>query len=103
MTESVFTNPLRTSSPSETCLGTGSPVMALVSMKLSPDSMTPSIGTISPGLITMVSPTCTVSVLTDVSIPSRMTVVYGTFSPMRALTDDRDLMTARSSKNSPIL
>ena len=58
---SPFTHPDMISSPSETLLGTDSPVRADVSIKDSPSITTPSSGTLSPGLTTTILPISTSS------------------------------------------
>ena len=62
--------PLMTSSPTLTDLGTLSPVSALVLRVESPRATTPSIGTFSPGLTTISVPISTSSGSTFSSLPS---------------------------------
>ena len=62
-----------TSSPSCLPLGTLSPVMVDSSMEAPPSSTSPSSGTVSPARTTSMSPTCTCSMGSSVSTPSRRT------------------------------
>ena len=66
----IFTEPLMISSPGFTSLGRLSPVSALVLSDELPSVTTPSIGTFSPGLISMMLPTSTSSGSTFSTSPS---------------------------------
>ena len=59
ITPDRLTQPEITSSPSPASRGRLSPVRATVLRAVEPSTTTPSIGTFSPGLTTMVSPTST--------------------------------------------
>ena len=61
--------------PASTWRGTDSPVSAAVSSWLSPSVTTPSMGTRSPGLTTMMSPTETSSGSTCTSSPSASSIL----------------------------
>ena len=61
-------------SPASAWRGIDSPVIAAVSRRDDPCSITPSIGTRSPGLTTMTSPTATSSGSTCTGSPSRSMV-----------------------------
>ena len=65
----VLIKPAKISSPSKTSLGTDSPVRADVSTKLFPFIIIPSKGTLSPGLITIISSKFTSSGETLNSLP----------------------------------
>ena len=69
-----LTHPLMTSSPGSTSRGRDSPVRAAVLRVEAPSSTTPSSGTFSPGLQTIVSPSATSSGSTCKSFPSRSTL-----------------------------
>ena len=62
-----FTVPPVTASPWALATGSGSPVSMLSSMKLSPSSTSPSVGTRSPGRTTITSPDCSASAGTSTS------------------------------------
>ena len=68
-----FTHPERIWSPTVTSRGADSPVRATVSRLVEPSMITPSIGTFSPGFMTIVSPTATSSGSTVMTFPSRST------------------------------
>ncbi len=65
-----LTEPLRTVFPGPVPRGADSPVRALMSREVHPSITSPSRGMRSPGLTTMISPTDTVSGLTDTTSPS---------------------------------
>ena len=67
----MFIDPANTSSFSSTSFGKDSPVNADTSRVASPDKTTPSRGTFSPALTTMIDPTLTLSGDTLFSSPLR--------------------------------
>ncbi len=69
-TPDMFTQPLITSSPSAASLGRLSPVSALVFSVEAPSTITPSMGTFSPGCTVMIVPGSTSSGSTCTSTPS---------------------------------
>ena len=93
-TPPLLMQPLITLAPTPITRGMDSPVSAAVSSCEEPSSTTPSSGTRSPGLMTIVSPTSTSYGSTSSSLPSRWRLAYsGAMSIMSAI-DLRDLPTA---------
>ncbi len=96
-----LTKPARTMSLSLTDRGTDSPVSADVSTADSPRMTSPSSGTRSPGLTSIVAPTTTRSGFTSLVVPS---ATRRAESGRRSSSDEmerRDLPTARSWTYSP--
>ena len=100
-TPETLTQPESSSSPTPAGRGMDSPVSAMVSRLVSPSSTTPSSGTRSPGLTTMVSPTRTSAGLTTFSAPSRTTVATSGRMSMRCEMERSLRSSAMSSKSSP--
>ena len=99
---SPFTQPLITSSPDATLLGTDSPVRAAVSTKDSPSRTVPSTGIFSPALTRIVSPTLTSSGSTSLTEPSSETRLANSGAMLiRSEMDCLDLATATLWKSSP--
>ena len=97
-----LTQPDRISSPLEMLRGTLSPVRATVSRLDLPSITIPSIGTFSPGRITIISPTFTLSGATVNSSPSRSTCAVSGRISIRCDMDIRLRPSATSSNISPI-
>ncbi len=100
-TAEMLTVPETTSSPTETSLGTDSPVRALVSSEDSPDTTIPSRGTFSPGWISMMSSTATSSGSTSSTPSSLTTRAKSGWMSIRSAMDCLVLPTARFSNHSP--
>ena len=96
-----FTQDENISSPAFRSRGRLSPVREEVSTVVEPDTISASRGTLSPGKSTMISPTCTVSAGTTVSLPSRITRAVSGRNSARAEMESRLLSTARSANHSP--
>ena len=96
-----LTHPERILSPTPIPLGTLSPVSATVSRLEAPSSTTPSRGTFSPGLITMVSPTAISAGLTTTIPPSLSTEAVSGLMSMSSVMESLLLSSAMSSKSSP--
>ena len=90
----IFTQPLTICSPGLISRGILSPVIALVSKLEKPAFTIPSNGTRSPGLITMISPTCTSSGSTSSKLSPRFTLAYSGQISIKSLIDLRLLPTA---------
>ena len=86
--------PLITSAPTPTLLGTDSPVKAEVSRKDSPSTTIPSSGIFSPGFMTIILSTSTSSGSTSSISPSTSKFAYSGHISIRAVIDSRDLPTA---------
>ena len=97
-----FTQPERISSPLFILRGTLSPVSATVSRLDVPSITTPSMGTFSPGRITIISPTFTISGATLNISPSRSTFAVSGRISIRCDMDLRLRPSATSSNISPI-
>ena len=69
-----LTVPLETSSPGPLSTGRDSPVITAWLMEVSPDRMTPSTGTVSPGSTRSRSPTLTCCAATTFSVPFSSTL-----------------------------
>ena len=82
--------PLMISSPTDTFLGTASPVRAFVSSMLLPSNTIPSRGIRSPGFTMIVSPTATSSGNTSSSTPSRRTTALSGLISIKDATDFLD-------------
>ena len=89
-----FTHPLTISSPALALLGTDSPVSAAVSSMEFPSIITPSRGTFSPGLITMILPISTSSGSTCFNSPFSSILAYSGHISIISDMDWRDLPTA---------
>ena len=99
----VFTQPESTSVPTSTFIGTGSPVTAEVSKRLSPSTTMPSNGILSPALTSSTSPGfASFAGITLTSSPVTKFTTSGLRS-MASIIWLRLRSTATSSKNSPIL
>ena len=90
----MLMQPEMTSSPASAWRGADSPVRAAVSSCVAPSRMTPSMGTRSPGLTTMTSPTATSSGPTCAKPPSRSTLAKSGAMSIMAAMDLRLLPTA---------
>ena len=97
-----LTQPESISSPLFTLRGTLSPVSATVSRLDVPSITTPSMGTFSPGRITIISPTLTISGATLNISPSRSTFAVSGRISIRCDMDLRLRPSATSSNISPI-
>ena len=89
------------SSPALTFLGTDSPVKAAVSTNDSPSTTTPSRGTFSPGLITIILPTSTSSGSTCSNPFSVAIFAYSGHISIISVIVFLDLPTAYAWNNSP--
>ena len=98
----VLTQPERTSLPGATATGTGSPVTAEVSIRLSPRNTVPSNGMRSPGRISIQSPTFTSSGSTSITFPSSYKRTISGRISTASIICLRLLFTATSSKSSPM-
>ena len=101
MTPERFTQPEIILSFGPIVRGTLSPVSATVSRLDVPSRTKPSIGTFSPGLTTIVSPTFTSSGLTVKTFPSRSTLAVSGLMSIKAEIDLRLRPSAMSSNSSP--
>ena len=98
----MFTQPETTSLPSFTPTGTGSPVTAEVSIRLSPLTTTPSSGILSPGRTSIMSPISISSGSSSITLsPSIYLTTSGRISTASIICL-RLFPTAISSKSSPI-
>ena len=99
----ILTHPETASEPSLTATGTGSPVTAEVSIRLSPSMTTPSNGIRSPGRTCTISPAFASSAGISVIWPSFSKRTTSGLKSTTSMIWLRLFSTATSSKNSPIL